>query len=234
MVTKKFLKRLSATLVLLVGYTATAAENEMDELDRWLDAELAVQQVNEGVLSFLPAKGHDKVHYHQNELKISKDSINDGWVQLNQCHTHLDKVPRLQILFRENFARNLKVTTSQNIEKAWVEGHRVLLRNIQENAKICISAETRALRNGDSGKLELHSGPFMRQFLDGYYPMHVSMKITYPAGLLKLTTLHPSPQPGFDIKSVPGSISYDTFFEGKLKTIIGFERIEEIALNKNL
>lgn len=221
-------------LALVSSFTANAAEDQMNELDRWLDAELAAKQVNEGALSFLPAKGLDKVHHHQNELKISRDSISHGWVQLNQCHPHLDKVPRLQILFRKNFARDLKVTVSQNIEKAWVEGHRVLLRNIRENAKICIRAETRALRIGDSGKLELHSGPFMRQFLDGYYPMHVSMKITYPAGLLKLTTLHPTPQPGFDIKSVPGSISYDTFFEGKLKTIIGFERIKENALNKNL
>lgn len=117
--------------------------------------------------------------------------------------------------FREDFIRQIEITSRTHIDKAWVGDHSVLLRNIKEDARICLTAETRALRVGENGRFELHSGPFMRRFLDGYYPMRISMKITFPSNLLKIVSTLPKEQAGFKMNTLPGIISFDTVFEGR-------------------
>jgi hypothetical protein len=80
------------------------------------------------------------------------------------------------------------------------------------------------LRNTGNGYFNLLSGPYMRKFLDGYYPMRVSLEVAYPIHLLKLIDIAPPPQPGLTIEERPGGIRIDTVFEGELMTLIQFER----------
>ena len=66
----------------------------------------------------------------------------------------------------------------------------------------------------------------MRKFLDGYYPMRVTLNVTYPANVLRLIDISPEAQPGLGIAEQPGAIGVDALFEGELKTMIQFERTE--------
>lgn len=191
--------------------------------DEFLDLRGA-DDVNEGTLNFLaepPATPH---HHHQNRIRLIGESLATGWVRLEQCHDNLDKVARAQITFREGFVRDLKVESSTRIESAWIEGPSVQLRNVAAGARLCLSAETRALRNAGGGFYMLHNGPYMRKFLDGYYPMRVSIDVAYPEALLALVDITPAAQPGLKVIEAPGAITVDAVFEGELRTLIQFQQ----------
>jgi hypothetical protein len=81
------------------------------------------------------------------------------------------------------------VLSVSNIGSAWVEGHTVQLTDIEAKSKVCISADKKALSHQD-GRYYLRLGPFMRRFLDGYYPMHVQVEVCYPP-FLKLVNSSP-------------------------------------------
>jgi hypothetical protein len=179
--------------------------------------------VNEGSLLFLPAPPDKPVHHHQNIIRIDEDSLRSGWVSLSQCHDHLDAVPRAQITFRDGFVRALKVNSFNRIEDAWIEGATVQLRNVRSSARLCLSAQTRALRQTGNGYYNLSSGPYMRKFLDGYYPMRLTLEVHYPASLLKLIDIAPPAQPGLRHEKAPGAIRLDAMFEGVLQILIQFE-----------
>ena len=92
-------------------------------------------------------------------------------------------VPRLCITATDSGSAD---HSSGNIEQSWVEDNTVQLRNVQENARLCVQAWTRALKSNGDGSYSLRNGPFMRRFLDGYYPMRVSMQIDYASSGLQL------------------------------------------------
>lgn len=120
--------------------------------------------VNEGSLLFLATPPGNPIHHHQNRFRIDEDSLRSGWVSLSQCHDHLDAVPRAQITFREGLVRDLRVDSFSEIEEAWIEGAAVQLRNVKSGARLCLSAQTRALRHAGNGYYNLYSGPYMRKF----------------------------------------------------------------------
>ncbi|NDP49304.1 MAG: hypothetical protein GZ085_13145 [Sulfuriferula multivorans] len=185
----------------------------------------SAHNVNEGVLKFLEKAPTKPVHHHHNQILIDQNSLSSGWVSLKQCHTHLDPVPRAQITFREGFVRDLKVDISTKIEQAWIEGASVQLTNVEPGARLCLSAQIRAFRDTGNGYFNLTNGPYMRKFLDGYYPMRVTLAIDYPPQMLELIDIAPQVQPGFKIDTHKGAIRIDTVFEGELQTLIQFEKL---------
>mgnify|MGYP001764778792 CR=1 FL=1 len=192
------------------------------ELDAWFNGKSAAE-VNEGSLSFLTELPAKPIHHHQNRIRITPDSLATGWTELMQCHDNLDSVPRAQITFREGYIRELRVVESRAIGEAWVEGPTIQLRNVSPNARLCLEAQTRALKNTGDGYFSLFNGPYMRKFLDGYYPMHVSLRLEYPASLLLLIDISPAEQPGYTVRQESGMVLIDTVFEGELRTTIQFE-----------
>jgi len=133
-------------------------------------------------------------------------------------------VPRAQITFREGFVRDLRVDSSTHIKQAWIEDASVQLVNVEPGARLCLSAQTRALRNTGNGYFNLTNGPYMRKFLDGYYPMRVTLEIDYPPRTLQLIDISPQAQPGLILDARSGAIRMDAFFEGELQTLIQFEK----------
>lgn len=220
----RFTRRVLGVIVLAIGpavmgLTLTSAQSETD-----LSMESA-HDVNEGVLHFLEKPPVKQVHHHQNSIRIDADSLKSGWVTLKQCHTNLDAVPRAQITFREGFVRDLRVESSTRIKQAWVEGATIQLVDVEPGARLCLLAHTRALRNTGNGYYSLTSGPYMRKFLDGYYPMRVTLDITYPAKTLQLIDIAPQAQPGLILNAKHGGIHLDATFEGELNTLIQFEKL---------
>jgi hypothetical protein len=184
----------------------------------------SAHDVNEGMLQFLATPPAKPVHHHQNRIGIDADSLVSGWVKLAQCHDNLDAVSSAQITFREGFVRDLKVETFTHIENAWIENASVQLRNVAPGARLCLSAQTRAFHDTGNGYFNLTNGPYMRKFLDGYYPMRVTLDVSYPANMLRLIDISPATQPGLDIAEQPGQIRIEALFEGELQTLIQFEQ----------
>lgn len=218
-------------ILLFVSLPIMTIAKDLDraELERWFESDellprvISTENVNEGNLQFLHSLPVQTVHHHQNKLMIDAESVSSGWVQLSQCHENLDKVPRAQILYSKDRIKELKVVSSKNIDKSWIENNSVQLRNIHSDARLCVAARTHALKMNKDGIYVLRNGPFMRRFLDGYYPMWVSLEIDFSQSDLQLIAIKPMEQDGFKVKSQQGSISVDAWFEGKLNTEFRFK-----------
>lgn len=212
-------ERTAGACVLLI-FAATAWSSDADELFFKGTAD-----VNEGELHFLTAPPARAVHHHQNRITILESSLEDGWVRLDQCHENLDPVPDAQISYREGRIRNLRLTRVTNIESAWAEAYSVQLRNIQRGAILCVEAETQALAPENPARFNLTNGPYMRRFLDGYYPMRVSMTVRLETDQLRFVDATPADQPGFRLRQQGNEVGYDTVFEGILTTVLRFDRV---------
>lgn len=226
-----FRKRLSTCVIiaiLLLCSGVTGKEYTEEELEKWFNSDKFEppdsfeKEVNDGSLIFLEKLPDDPVHHHYNALTIQPTSLQDGWVKLKQCHENLDAVGSAQIVFSKNKVRDITVYYSKNIGRAWVENSSVQMEDIKPNAKVCLSASTRTLVNNKDGSFSLHTGPFMRKFLDGYYPMHVTMDVVYAGTGLKLLAISPVKQKGFNVLRSEEQIQLDTWFEGELRTELLF------------
>jgi hypothetical protein len=60
----------------------------------------------------------------------------------------------------------------------------------------------------------------MRRFLDGYYPLHVTIEIELPSDCLHFQGITPPQQRGFQVQQKPNRLFIDTWFEGQLQTAI--------------
>lgn len=218
-----FSERLIFMLLLLCPLVIAAAGEVPD--DEWFDDDLEtrVAKVNAGGLVFLAKPPIESIHHHHSRIILEPDSLDNGWVTLIQCHSHLDAVPRSQVLYHQTRMRDLSILSYENIQQAWVEGHTVQLVNIEHEASICIQARARALEFNEDGSFSLRGGPYMRRFLDGYYPMHVSMNIEVPRGYLRFLDTRPRRQDGFNVRETAEGLYVDTWFEGKLYTEVRFE-----------
>lgn len=198
------------------------------ELEDWFNApaDKSAASVNEGSLVFLPTPPVKKVHHHSNAITITDGSLADGWAQLTQCHENLDQVSAVQIVFNPQRTRNLKLVSHSGVGEARVEDASVQLRNVGPGAKVCLQAEGKALRDNGDGTFSLTSGPFMRRFLDGYYPMHVSMQVKLLSRQIRFLQIDPPSQRGFRVLEQPGEVSFDAWFEGRLKTEIRFITVD--------
>jgi hypothetical protein len=201
---------------------AGASTEDWDDWPEELDLASRVAMVNEGSLEFLPTAAAQGVHYHRNRIRITEDSLSRGWVELEQCHENIDAVPAAQILFRADGIRALEIDRSENIGRAWVDGHSVQLENVGPDAELCIRAQSRALQALGDGLYRLRNGPYMRRFLDGYYPMRVALRIDYPDERLRLVGQAPSAQEGFRVSQSPDGLDVDATFEGRLVTCFDF------------
>lgn len=209
------------------------------EMEEWLfdDSDsLAIDDVNEGELTFVEKAKNKGVHHHHNKMLITDSSLDDGWVKMEQCHRNLDAVPLAQILFSKSRSRNLSVSHSENIGKAWIEGNSVQLEDINKQAVLCVKAETRSLVYNGDGTYSLRSGPFMRRFLDGYYPMQVTMDVDINAKRLRYFETTPTPQNGLKVWRSAGAVHFDAWFEGRLNTDIRFHDLvigDPVALRQS-
>ncbi len=196
---------------------ALAAPSEEDLFFR------SAAEVSEGELRFLARLPDKPVHHHRNRVTIRDESLETGWVTLEQCHEHLDPMPGVQIVYAPGRTRDLRILSHSGIGRAWVEADSVQMEGIGPGASICIRAETLALARSDGG-YALRNGPYMRKFLDGYYPMRVTMTVVMETPGLRFSAIEPAAQPGFRPWQRDNEAGYEAAFEGMLHTVIRFER----------
>lgn len=188
------------------------------------DLEARIAEVSEGELILLEKVPDRPVHHHLNRIEIDTESLEQGWVGLQQCHTHLDPVDATQIVYHPARIRNIQIISVEQIEQVRIDGPSVQLTGIGRGARLCLQAESRALTRLGSDRFRLRNGPYMRRFLDGYYPMHVTLEITYPADALKLQDLRPIPGRAGNVQRTDGQVIWDSWFKGKLYTEFDFQR----------
>lgn len=195
-----------------------------EEMEEWLfdDSESLIDDVNEGELVFLEKPPVKTTHHHHNSLTITDSSVEDGWVQLEQCHKNLDVVGLAQIMFRPGRTRDLRVSKVRNIDVAYVQGSTVQLENVGNDALLCINAEVRIFAYNGDGTFSLLNGPYLRRFLDGYYPMHVTLDVKIDSDRLRYYQSIPSARAGFKLWRSARAVHYETWFEGTLNTEIQF------------
>lgn len=204
-----------------------ANELSPEELERWFNSDSLdpprYREVNDGVLVFLDKPPEKIPHHHHNSLTIHSTSLQDGWIILEQCHTHLAQVEAAQVVFNSERVRDIAILSYRNMERAWVEDASVQMTNIKADAKLCIKARSRALIQNADGSFSLRNGPFMRRYLDGYFPIRVSLDLNYATTGLQLVRMHPTAQTGYIVRYGDGSVHIDALFEGKLETEFQFQ-----------
>ncbi len=178
--------------------------------------------INEGELHFLTKPPDTPPHLQSTHAVLSNESLRSGWINVKQCHYNLTPVNAMQVVFNRDHVRNIEIVRADDIGRAWVQGATVQLTDVRQNAIVCILSENRSLRrNHLDGTYEWHGGPYMRRFLDGYFPMHVKLAIDYPTDRLRLLNIEPA---ALKLKSVtqPGYIRMDALFEGRLDVTVQF------------
>lgn len=167
----------------------------------------------------------EPIHHFANQVIVTEQSLTTGWARLLQCHHDLDEVSRAQIVYRPDGIRALTVTEATQVQQAWTEEHTVQLRGVGPGARLCIEAEGELLVENADGSYSVFNGPFMRRFLDSYFPIRVSQKTRYPEQL-RFVSMTPSPRPGLELAQGPNEVSFDTIFRGRLNTELRFERVD--------
>ena len=217
-------KILAVVVMSLAGLSVGGEDFPFDDPGAGAEAEERALGVNEGRLHFLTEPPQRAVHHHRNRILITASSLDGGWVGLEQCHHHLDPVPASEVVYRAERVRALRILVSTNIGESWVEGASVQLRDVRPGASLCVAAQSRALHPLAEGGYRLRNGPYLRRFLDGYYPMRVSLDIRYPDDRIRLVAFAPPDQAGFRVHAEPGRIRAEAWFEGRLFTQFDFCR----------
>ena len=215
-------------LLLCTATSGLCEDLSKEELEAWFEDDsrsspVDTSVVNEGELKFLAIPPQKPTLHSANKLTIGVSSLHDGWVDMYQCYEHLDAVKDAQVVYQYKQLRKIKLEKFENIEKAWIEGQSVQLLNTQKDATLCVSAQVRIFYKNSDDTYTLKNGPFQRRFLDGYFPMHVTLSIVYPPQRLYFASSIPTQQPGFNISSKPGSVEVDAWFEGMLFTELLFQ-----------
>ncbi len=186
-----------------------------------------IDNISEGELRFLPKSPRKRVPTMVNQITISNSSVETGWVNIHQCHEDLDPITAVEVVYRYHKMRGLKIISTKNIKKAWVEGLSVQLEEVSHKASLCVSLQARILYKEGEKHFALRNGPFERRFLDGYYPLHIQLTVQYPTNKLHFMGSTPGAEPGFTVRQTDASVIVDAWFEGKLMTELFFEVVDE-------
>lgn len=217
-------------LTVALAWLATAAPVWSDdeamfspEAQSWFDDDDdSVPQAGAGELIFLPGPPAGRTLHSRNILTIDEQSLAEGWVRLVQCYHGLDAVPDAEILYRYRELRDLHVDSQRNIGEATVHGQSVQLSDVGHDATLCVRLQARILYAQPDGGFLLRNGPFHRRFLDGYFPLHVTLEVRFPADALVYAGTQPVSQPGFGVTTAPGTVAIDSWFAGTLNVEIAF------------
>ncbi len=187
-----------------------------------VDSDLSIEDVNEGELTFITPITDKSILHSESVLSITEKSLETGWVGLEQCYRNLDRVDKVDVVYHYKNIKQLKITSSGNIGVAKVDGQTIQLEDVSSSAHICVQAEVQILEKTSQDTFVLSNGPYYRRFLDGFYPYHVTVSISYPADKLKYTRISPAPHALFDVIQLSGKLLVDTWFEGVLQIDIKF------------
>jgi hypothetical protein len=171
----------------------------------------------EGELRFLAKHPEPNTYAYESHVDINADSLTTGIVGVSTCHRQLDPIRKVVIAFNPKRLIGLQVISHSGIEAVETKGHHVTLTNVTRGANICINLTSKALdRLDETGQTyQLHAGPLMRRYLDGYLPMQAKLNLHWTEGLLSLSDVQPTVQPGVKLNTSSQGASLDLIFAGR-------------------
>jgi hypothetical protein len=170
----------------------------------------------EGQLRFLAQRPDPQAYRYEASAVIDTESLQTGVITLKTCHLQLDPNRRVVVAFNRQRVQSIEILNSTGVGRAWVEGHRVELADVQRGGHVCIGLKSRALESQGPGLWRLHAGPLMRRYLDGYLPMDAKLSLTWPSGLLAVTSTQPAPQPGVHLSEGSDGATLNITFAGRM------------------
>lgn len=199
---------------------ANAGEVSEEALERWFESDETgpPQKDYSGSekLEFIAPLEDKPTPLSKTLLAVTEQSMETGWVGVSQCYENLDPVADAEVVYHFALMRGLRVTGHHGIGGVRVEGPSIQLRDAHRGAGLCVELEAKLLRRGQQGEYLLRYGPFMRKFLDSYFPMHVMITVNYPEHRLVLDDVTPLPDGPVVKSSTPGSHAIDVWFRGRL------------------
>ena len=217
------MKRLAPLLGLLWFFCSAPFAQELSEeaLQRWFESDDMASPYEEkggdASLQFIHPPPAEAIPHSHTRLRFDAQSRDTGWVMVEQCHQGLDAVPDAEVVYRFSEMRSLQVTQLEGIEKAWVAGQSVQLKNVSNDARLCVALQARLLHRTDGGHYRMRYGPFQRRFLDSYFPMHVTLNLEYGSAALRLDSITPTAEEGLTITARPQGLEVDAWFRGRLE-----------------
>ena len=198
--------------------TAMAAEDEWPEDSDEAD----VSRVSEGELRFIAPRPGAAILHADTRLRLDLASLQTGWVEMRQCYRHLDAIDKTEIVYAYREMEGLEVTQAHDIERYSVESRAVRIEGVGQGAKLCLQARVRILRRLSDTAFGLRQGPYHRRFLDGYYPYHLSLEVSYPRDRIRLVKIEPRPRPGFELVETADGLAIESWFEGEMRIELEF------------
>lgn len=196
----------------------------------WLEGDGPIpdstDHVNEGALKWLAFPAADNEYHLHNRMRINNGSLQDGWMSFEQCHYNIDPVGKIEIVYVPNSVRNLTVKSYTNIQQAVALQNSVAITMASKGAQICISGESKTLRQHE-GKWIVRRGPYMRKFLDGYYPMQVTEQLDWSQTNLVFLTSSPKSTIGHKQVFIDQTLEARYRFEGSLMSEYQFKQAPE-------
>ena len=196
--------------------------SDLTEAERaWLEDDSGLQAitVNGGQLNWLTEEETLGQYGLENNLTVTRSSLSDGWVQFTQCHNNLDPIRKIIVQYNPKNTRALQVQSADKIESVGIDENNraAVLIGVEKQARVCISGESKSLEETAEGYL-VKRGPYMRKFLDGYYPMALKETISWPQTDLKLNTTDMQKQLGqsYDYSNQSKTLIAQYWFEGRL------------------
>jgi len=189
-----------------------------DELDDFMK----LTDINDGTLEFLAAPPTDPYPRQVSHSTVTVESLRTGWVRNEQCFHNLDPAGAMQVVYRPGRVRKLEVVSFERIGKAWVEENSVQLEDVLRDSILCVRSENAALYIDNDDSFYFGAGPFMRRFLDGYFPMEVNMTLDYPDREVAFDYVKPPATDGGRVSLSPGRLTYQALFEGRLQVLVRF------------
>ncbi len=222
------------SFLLVCGLVNAATPFTRKQLEEWYRSDFdgppekyfraKARRINEGRLRLLPLDTAPRYMHARNIVTITPASIDTGWVRLRRCLTRLDAFPHVEIIWRYRYLRRLRLIETHGIGEATLRGRTIVLRRVGKHASLCAEAEVRVFFLDDDGSFVLANGPFFRRFLDGYFPLSLSLEVRYPAARLRLDSFNHRPGKRLRMTHSRGRVRIDAVFEGRMITILRFSR----------
>jgi len=221
---KVFIALTLSTLV-NVSYAEIEISQDLSDLTdaerAWFDddSELNAITVNGGELNWVTKDKTIGQYGLENNLTLSVSALTDGWVQFTQCHNNLDPIQKIEVQYNAQNTRGLTLKEAQNIDAVQIDNNTqaAVLLGVKKQGRVCISGESKSLEKTDSGYL-VKRGPYMRKFLDGYYPMALKETLNWSQTNLKLNANGIQSQTGqvYEYSDKAQTLSAEYWFEGRL------------------
>ena len=219
---------LMAILILSTAHVSQADIDISQDLSDLTDAERAWFEddstlnaiaISSGELNWLAKEKTDGQYGLENNITLPLSALTDGWVNFTQCHNNLDPIQKIVVKYNAKNTRGLTLTKAEKIDAVQIDDNNqsAVLFGVKKQGRVCISGESRSLEKTDNGYM-VKRGPFMRKFLDGYYPMSLKETINWSQTALKLNTndLQPHLGKAYEYSNKTQTLIAQYWFEGRL------------------